>query len=214
MWERKMKINANWKGYRAIAWLLQGLLAIAIAVMLFQANWLAAAALSGFLIVSFLFVKLERKLPSLFDLIFMVAALINAGGWAWDLYNKPGPYDEIAHFFTMFAITLAFGFLLYRELMESFYDHPLMFVLTIASLGIAIGALWEVVEWLADFVTPKQNVSGLFDTITDIILDSAGAVLAALLNLRGLNELRETSSQEQPENRPNELSEKSHAKAQ
>jgi hypothetical protein len=214
MWERKMKINANWKGYRAIAWLLQGLLAIAIAVMLFQANWLAAAALSGFLIVSFLFVKLERKLPSLFDLIFMVAALINAGGWAWDLYNKPGPYDEIAHFFTMFAITLAFGFLLYRELMESFYDHPLMFVLTIASLGIAIGALWEVVEWLADFVTPKQIVSGLFDTITDIILDSAGAVLAALLNLRGLNELRETSSQEQPENRPNELSEKSHAKAQ
>jgi hypothetical protein len=214
MWERKMKINANWKGYRQLAWLLQGLLAIAIAVMLFQANWLAAITLGGFLLASFLFVKLEDKLPSLFDLIFMVAALINAGGWTWNLYNKPGPYDEIAHFFTMFAITLAFGFLLYRELMESFYDHPVMFILTIASLGIAIGALWEVVEWLADFVTPKQIVSGLFDTITDIILDSAGAVLAALLNLHGLNELREASSQEQPENRPNELSEKSHAKAQ
>jgi uncharacterized membrane protein YjdF len=208
-----MKINANWKGYRTLAWLLQGLLAIAIVVMLFQANWLAAITLSGFLLVSFLFVKLEHKLPSLFDLIFMVAALINAGGWAWDLYNKPGPYDEIAHFFTMFAITLAFGFLLYRELMESFYDHPVMFVLTIASLGIAIGALWEVVEWLADFVTPKQIVSGLFDTITDIILDSAGAVLAALLNLRGLNELREASPQEQPAPQPKERSDKPHAKA-
>jgi hypothetical protein len=208
-----MKINANWKGYRTLAWLLQGLLAIAIVVMLFQANWLAAITLSGFLLISFLFVKLEHKLPSLFDLIFMVAALINAGGWAWDLYNKPGPYDEIAHFFTMFAITLAFGFLLYRELMESFYDHPVMFVLTIASLGIAIGALWEVVEWLADFVTPKQIVSGLFDTITDIILDSAGAVLAALLNLRGLNELREASPQEQPAPQPKERSDKPHAKA-
>jgi hypothetical protein len=191
-------INANWKGYRTLAWVLQGLLAIAIVVVLFKGEWLAAAALGGFLLISFLFVKLERKLPSLFDLIFMVAALINAGGWAWDLYNKPGPYDEIAHFFTMFAITLAFGFLLYRELMESFYDHPVRFVLTIASLGIAIGALWEVTEWLADFVIPKQIVSGLFDTITDIILDSAGAVLAALLNLRGLNELRAASSQDQP----------------
>jgi hypothetical protein len=210
--EGMMKINANWKGYRTLAWLLQGLLAVAIVVVLLQGDWLPAAALGGFLVISFLFVKLERKLPSLFDLIFMIAALINAGGWAWDLYNKPGPYDEIAHFFTMFAITLAFGFLLYSELMESFYDHRIMFVLTIASLGIAIGALWEVVEWLADFVTPKQIVSGLFDTITDIMLDSAGAVLAALLNLRGLNELRESSSQEQP-SQEKKLPEKAPAKA-
>jgi len=182
-------INANWKGYRALAWGLQGLLAVAIVVVLIQGKWLPAATLGGFLLVSFLFVKLERKLPTLFDLVFMIAALINAGGWAWDLYNKPGPYDEIAHFFTMFAITLAFGFLLYRELMESFYKRRWLFVVTIASLGIAIGALWEVGEWLVDFVVPKQIVSGLFDTITDIMLDSAGAVLAALLNLWGLNEL-------------------------
>jgi hypothetical protein len=191
-----MLLNANWKGYRKIAWGLQALLAIAIVVVLIRGQWLPAAALAGFLVISFLFVKLERKLPTLFDLVFMIAALINAGGWAWDLYNKPGPYDEIAHFFTIFAITLALGFLLYRELMESFYNHRVMFVLTIASLGIAIGALWEVAEWLADFVIPKQIVSGLFDTITDIILDSAGAVLAALLNLRGLNELRAQASSE------------------
>jgi hypothetical protein len=189
-----MLISADWKGYRTLAWVLQGLLAITIAVVLFQGKWLPAAALAGFLVVSFLFVKFDHKLPSIFDLIFMIAALINAGGWAWDLYNQPGPYDEIAHFFTIFAITLAFGFLLYRELMESFFDRRVMFVLTIASLGIAIGALWEVCEWLADFVVPKQIVSGLFDTITDIMLDSAGAVLAALLNLRGLNELREQAS--------------------
>jgi hypothetical protein len=187
-------INADWKGYRALAWVLQGLLAIAIVVVLIQGKWLAALTLGGFLLVSFLFVKLEHKLPTIFDLIFMIAALINAGGWTWDLYNKPGPYDEIAHFFTMFAITLAFGFLLYRELMESFYKRRWLFVVTIASLGIAIGALWEVGEWLADFVVPKQIVSGLFDTITDIMLDSAGALLAALLNLHGLNELRAQAS--------------------
>src|SRR4051794_31281867 len=187
-------INTDWKGDRELAWALQGLLAIAIVVVLIQGEWLPAAALAGFLVVSFLFVKLDRKLPNVFDLIFMIAALINAGGWAWDLYNQPGPYDEIAHFFTVFAITLAFGFLLYRELMESFYDHPILFVLTIASLGLALGALWETIEWLSDFVIPKQIVSGLFDTETDLILDGVGALLAALLNLRGLNELHGRAS--------------------
>jgi hypothetical protein len=184
-----MMRSVNWKGYRTAAWAGQALLAITIVVVLIQREWLPAAALAGFLLISYLFVAFERKLPTLFDLIFVIAALINAGGWAWDLYNKPGPYDEIAHFYTIFAITLATGYMLYSELMESFFDHRVMFVLTIASLGIALGALWEVVEWSADFVIPKQIVSGLFDTITDIILDSAGAILAALLNLWGLHEL-------------------------
>jgi hypothetical protein len=180
--------NTNWKGYRTVAWAGQGLLIIAIAVTLFRAQWLSAASLTGYLVASFLFVKFERKLPDLFDLIFIVAALINAGGWAWDLYNKPGPYDEIAHFYTIFAITLATGYMLYNEMMESFFSRRWLFVLTIASLGIALGAVWEVTEWLVDFAVPKQIVSGLTDTITDLILDSAGAIVAALLNLWGLHE--------------------------
>lgn len=180
--------SMNWKGYRTAAWIGQALLVIAIVVVLMQGQWLAAATLAGFLVISYLFVAFERKLPTLFDLIFVIAALINAGGWAWDLYNQPGPYDEIAHFYTIFAITLAVGFLLYGELMESFATHRVLFIITIASLGIALGALWEVTEWLADFATPKQIVSGLVDTITDIILDSGGAIVAAFLNLWGLNE--------------------------
>jgi hypothetical protein len=180
--------SMNWEGYRTAAWGGIALLAAAIVVVAFQGKWLGVAALGGFLLVSILFVVRERQLPTLFDALFVLAALINAGGWTWDLYNQPGLYDEVAHFFTMFAITLAVGFLFYNELMAGFYDHKLMFVVAIASMGIALGALWEVAEWSADFVIPKQIVSGLFDTITDIILDSAGAILAALLNLRGLNE--------------------------
>lgn len=180
--------STNWHGYRVAAWAGQALLGVAMIAVLLQGQWLPAAALAGFLVLSYLFMAFERKLPTLFDLIFVIAALINAGGWAWDLYNKPGPYDEIAHFYTIFAITLAAGYLLYGELMTMFFKHRVVFVVTIASLGIALGALWEVTEWLADFVIPKQIVSGLFDTITDIILDSAGAILAALLNLYGLHE--------------------------
>jgi hypothetical protein len=181
-------LNTNWDGYRKIAWVALALLAVAVVVVAVQGDWWAAGSLAGFLAISYGFIAWERKLPELFDLIFVITALINAGGWAWDLYNKPGPYDEIAHFFTIFAITLSLGYMFYDELMESFFDHRIRFVLTIASLGIAIGATWEVIEWLADFVIPMQIVSGLTDTITDIMLDGAGALLAALLNLYGLNE--------------------------
>ena len=59
-----------------------------------------------------------------FDLIFVGAALINAVGWSWDLFNQPGLY-----------------------------------------------------------VVPR-----LSDTVTDLILDSAGALLAAMLCLWGINE--------------------------
>jgi hypothetical protein len=182
-------LSVDWKGYRIIAWACQALLAAAIVVMLVQRQWWPAGALTGFLVISYLFVAFEHRLPALFDLVFMIAALINASGWAWDLYNKPGPVDEIAHFFTIFAITLAAGYLLYNRLAVGFFDHRVLFLITIASLGIALGALWEVAEWLADFVIAKQIVSGLPDTITDIMLDSAGAIVAALLNLKGLNEL-------------------------
>lgn len=188
-----------------LAWVGQALLVVAMAVLLLQGQWLQALTLGGFLFCSYLFVAFDRKLPKLFDLLFVIAALVNAGGWAWDLYNKPGPYDEIAHFYTMFAITLAAGYMLYSELMSGLSGKRVLFVVIIASLGIALGALWEVVEWLADFVTPKQIVSGLFDTITDIILDSAGAIVAALLNLRGLHELtneakaNEAKANEQPQ---------------
>jgi hypothetical protein len=181
--------NLNWQGYRKIAWGGVAVLAVTLVVVIIQANWLGAAFLAGFLIASVAFIKLEDRLPTLFDLVFVSAALLNAVGCAWDLYNKPGLYDEVAHFYSIFAITLAVGFALYRELMGSYAGHRALFVVTIASLGIAFGALWEVAEWTADFFVEKQIVSGLFDTITDLILDSAGAILAALLNLWGLNEL-------------------------
>jgi len=187
--------STNWKGYRIAAWAGQALLAVAIGMVVIQGQWLAAACLAGFLGAALLFMRFKRKLPSLFDLLFVIAALINAGGWAWNLYNQPGPYDEIAHFYTMFAITLAAGFLLYGELMEGFSSHRVLLVLIIASLGIALGALWEITEWLADFLTPKQIVSGLTDTITDLMLDSGGALLAALLNLWGLHERTRADAQ-------------------
>ncbi len=184
--------NMNWRGYRTAAWVGVGLLAVAIIIVAVQQNWIAAITLAGFMLISIVFIIRKHQLPTLFDLIFVIAALMNASGWAWNLFDTIGPYDEIAHFFTLFAITLSLGFLFYNEVMRGFYRHRIMFVFTITSMGIALGALWEVAEWLFDFVIPMEIIPGLDDTITDMLLGSGGALLAALLNLWGLNERART----------------------
>ncbi len=114
--------------------------------------------------------------------LLVVAALLNAAGWGWELFKMPGPYDEITHAFTIFAITLAFGVLAPGPLLTGLAGHPILFVLIIAALGIALGALWEVTEWVADKIVAAQVVKALDDTIIDLIMDSAGAVLAGLLS--------------------------------
>lgn len=90
--------TVNWSGHRAAAWAGIGLLAGAIVLAAARGKWTGAGVLSAFLGISALFVLRERQLPTLFDAIFVLAALINAGGWTWDLYNQPGLYDEVAHF--------------------------------------------------------------------------------------------------------------------
>ncbi|MBD0263855.1 MAG: hypothetical protein ICV78_14335, partial [Tolypothrix sp. Co-bin9] len=99
--------SINWRGYRIIAWVGQALLAIFVIFATIQGNWSNALALALFLIASFIFVVRDDKLPTLFDFFFVLAALLNATGWVWGLFGMPGPYDEIVHAYTTFAITLA-----------------------------------------------------------------------------------------------------------
>ena len=188
-------MSTNWRGYRIAAWGGQFLLTIAVLVTAAQGKWKEAMALGVFLLASFAFVALENHLPTLFDMLFVLAALLNAGGWVWGLFYQPGPYDEITHAFTIFSITLALSFLVYGSLLTSFRHHKLLYVLTIASFGIAIGAVWEVAEWLAGKILPSEVIGSLDDTIMDLVMDTVGAGLAALLSLWALQDwVRPTST--------------------
>ncbi|BAZ40458.1 hypothetical protein NIES4101_64190 [Calothrix sp. NIES-4101] len=175
--------SLNWKGYRTIAWIGQAVLTIFVIAAASQGKWSNALGLALFLVISFVFVILDDKLPTLFDFLFVLAALLNAIGWVWDLFGMPGPYDEIVHAYTTFAITLALSFLVYSSMLNIFRNHTLLYLLTITSFGIAIGALWEVTEWSAGKILNTQVIESLDDTIIDLIMDSLGSGLAALISL-------------------------------
>jgi hypothetical protein len=188
--------NSNWRGYRIAAWIGVGLLAAAVVFALAQRQWLVAVPLASFMAVAVLFIKLEDRLPTLFDLLFVIAALLNAGGWAFKWYNTFGPYDEIAHGFTTFAVTLAFGYLVYNRMLASFQTQRLLFVVSIASFGIAIGALWEIAEWVSDFFVASSVVESIDDIIDDLIMDSLGASIAGVFSLWGLRDYTHGASGE------------------
>lgn len=175
-------MSTNWRGYRVAAWGGQFLLAVALVVTLAQGNWLGAIGVVSFLLAALAFIVMDERLPTLFDLLFVIAALLNAGGWVWGLFYQPGPYDEITHAFTTFSITLALSFLVYNPMLTLFRSHRLLYLLTIISFGIAIGALWEVFEWAI------AVINDIDDTIVDLIMDTLGAALAALVSLWALQE--------------------------
>jgi hypothetical protein len=50
----------------------------------------------------------------------VVAAVLNAAGWVWDLYTTVWGFDEVAHFYTSFAITLALGYRVFRAMRDQF----------------------------------------------------------------------------------------------
>jgi hypothetical protein len=71
-------------------------------------------------------------------------------------------------------------------MLNIFRNHTLLYLVTITSFGIAIGALWEVAEWSAGKILSTEVIESLDDTITDLVMDSLGAGLAAFISLWAL----------------------------
>jgi hypothetical protein len=161
--------------YRTAAWLGVAALAVSLLVLAALGRWVGVLILVPFLVVSIVFIRFEPRLPHLFDALFAWAAVINAAGYAWNLYDVVPLYDEAVHFVTTFAVTLTFGFLTFDQVRHAFREHPLLFLVVITSFGLAVGVLWELFEWTFGFIGPIP------DTMLDFVLDGSGALLAAAL---------------------------------
>ena len=116
-----------------------------------------------------------------------LAALLlaaNVAGYAFDLYAAAWWFDRVLHAATLFALTLWLALFVCPPVLRP--GQPLLVIVLIASLGIAIGAWWEVAEWGFDLVAPGDVIKGKDDTVIDIVMDTLGAALAASLAPRFL----------------------------
>jgi VanZ family protein len=168
----------DWWGFRMAAWAGLALSVCLLVVVALRGNWVGVAVLAVCSMVAAALLLVNRRLSALVELLLVVAALLNAAGYAWDLYTAWTPFDKIVHGYTLFALTLPLGLLASGPLLHGERDRRLWFILVVASFGIALGALWEVAEWLFDLMMPGNVIQGKTDTITDIVVDTVGALLA------------------------------------
>jgi hypothetical protein len=126
-------------------------------------------------------------LPRLYDLSFTVAMIFTGWGEALGLYDAWKPYDNVVHFIVpMLCCQVAYIALARVEVLpdmrEDFTPRHYAGIFTITfALGVAIGGLWEIVEWASDGVFGSNLSMGNDDTVGDLISDSLGALAGGLL---------------------------------
>jgi hypothetical protein len=158
--------------------------------------FLAATVVWGFLghsvtglIAASVVILLARavSLPRFYDASVIVVMFLLSWGSALGMYGSWGFYDNLVHFIVPLLTTgMIYLFLVRLGVVPELRDLKQLhqkfgFFLTVMALGMAIGAGWEVVEWLLDQVTDVGRVGSADDTATDLISDTLGSALSALI---------------------------------
>lgn len=184
------KRGESWIG--RIEWTVALVLQIGIAAVtvtaLFDAKWLLALSGTVVLLLTFTPAIIERQLrvplPVEFTLItclFLFASY--AMGEVGDYYERIWWWDMALHGLSA-VITGLIGFLF---LYVFYMTHrirvaPVYVAILTFGLAVAVGTLWEIFEFLADwFLGLNMQRSGLVDTMTDLLLNAAGAIIAAAI---------------------------------
>lgn len=168
--------DIDWIGYRVASKAGLASAATIVVIGLSQFGVFATLLSVACLAVPAGFVVWDRRMPAAFALIFVIAANLSAAGWAWDLY-RIRHFDGLVHVCGTLAMTLFVTSYFYAEFLGVYRSHPWLLTVTLLSLGMAIGAGWEVIEY---FLIPAAKM-GLYDTMTDLLTDLLGAILSVPL---------------------------------
>jgi hypothetical protein len=127
------------------------------------------------------------NLPRVYDLAFVVAMVFTGWGEALGLYDAISWYDNLVHFCVpMLTAPVAYIALARLDVLpDPRDDTPVkrelgIFVVTL-SLGLAIGAVWEIIEWSSDGLLGSQLSLGNDDTVGDLVADGLGSLVGAAL---------------------------------
>lgn len=188
--DSKRQVSESWidRVQLAIALVLQfGILVVTVGALI-EKQWLVAFTGSVVLLLTFAPAIIEHRLrvtlPVEFTLvtcIFLYASF--ALGEVRDFYEKFWWWDLVLHGISALIVGII-GFLgIYVFYMTRRIQLAPRWIATITfALAVALGTIWEIFEFLMDwFFDLNMQKSGLVDTMTDLMINTSGAVLAALI---------------------------------
>ncbi|KPV41493.1 hypothetical protein AN478_02690 [Thiohalorhabdus denitrificans] len=187
-----IRFKARWAGWTrperlqfVVAVLLQLALLGALVGALVEQRWLVAFTAGVVLVLTFLPAVLERglevQLPVELTLITALFLYASFGlGEVRDFYYRFWWWDNMLHGLSAVVLGLTGFLLVYTfHFTRRVVLPPVYFGLTAFGFAVTLGTLWEIFEFLMDWGFGfNMQKSGLDDTMTDLMVNAAGAALA------------------------------------
>lgn len=126
-------------------------------------------------------------LPRAYDAAFVAALALQAVGEAFGAYDAIAWFDNVAHFTLPFFLAPTLYIALARADVvpdpkdETTTRHYVGIFVVAYALGIALGGIWEIWEWVSDHAFGSSLQLGNDDTIGDLVADTAGSAAGAAL---------------------------------
>lgn len=145
------------------------------------------------------YINLEKKGKLFIRWSIVVLGLITAVihsflGHYMKLYDTSPYFDKLLHMFGIFAFSLA-AYSIIAGSPNIRCNSKLWVFIIVVLCGIAIGAIFEIVEFTLDVVLKTQSQKGLLDTNLDLVSDVIGAIAAGLFaaNSRMFNKSKQNT---------------------
>ena len=172
-----------------ISWILKAIMLLLAAYCIYVGDliWAFASIICFILAVSPSIIKRELKvnLPLIFDLLLTLALLVHITGSLFEIYDKWGYFSYITHYIASIVVAI-FGLILVVLLdryVESIRMNPYMAVFFSLIFTLAMGALWEIFEFMLDSIFKTTFQPSLADTMGDLIFDFFGGLCVAVYSL-------------------------------
>jgi len=129
------------------------------------------------------------QLPRAYDACLVVAVALQAWGEALGLYDSLPWFDNVVHFSLPFFLAPTLYVALARadvvpDPKDATGGHHYAGIFVVAfSLGVAVGGLWEIWEYVSDHTVGSSLQLSNADTVGDLVADTAGSACGALLLL-------------------------------
>jgi hypothetical protein len=182
-------------GYLTTTLVIQAALAAALVIFMVRRDWentfLTALVIGLTLVPALVWRRYRIYLPPEFQLISALFVFLSLFlGSARDFYYRFWWWDVVLHTGSGFLLGIVGFIFLYllnqtnrlpRELSPAF---RCFFGVTFA---VTLGVLWEIFEFACDQMVPawnmQSNETGVVDTMWDLIVDTTGAVIVALMGM-------------------------------
>lgn len=176
--------------HKGLTLFLQATLLLGLILFCFQGRWLTATVTAAIIFVTVLPLVFRRRfdvyIPPEFEVLavlFVYASLFL--GEVHGYYARYWWWDVVLHTGSGFLLGIL-GFLLVYVLNErpdiDLHMRPRFVALFAFMFSVGMGALWEIFEFAMDqLFGMNMQKSGLVDTMWDLIVDTVGALVIALL---------------------------------